>query len=126
MILKLSYHIRFPIGAEFQSDPKYLFIKNIYKGMKKVICTNVNKSCRECIKKEKCLYYFLSGENFSYYPSILINRDYVEKKSIKKNDSLLIELYLIGVACEYVGFIREFFDSTNQLGSFFFQKHLYR
>ncbi len=124
MILKLSYNIRFPLGANFQSDPKYLFIKNIYKGMKNVICINKNHTCNGCEKKDNCLYYFLSGENFMQYPSILINREFVEKKNINKNENLKIELYLIGVACEYVGFIREFFDSSNKLGGFYFQKHI--
>ena len=38
MILQISYQIRFPLGAEFQSDPKYLFIKKIYSNMKNNMC----------------------------------------------------------------------------------------
>ena len=39
MILQISYQIRFPLGAEFQSDPKYLFIKkNLFEYEKNNMC----------------------------------------------------------------------------------------
>ena len=89
MILQISYQIRFPLGAEFQSDPKYLFIKKIYSNMKKIICVNSKLyKCENCIKKENCLYYFLSGEDFKGFPAIIVNRQLLEKKKYNKNESL--------------------------------------
>lgn len=124
MVLQITYQIRFPIGGNFNSDPKYLFIKALYQSIKKVICMNKEGSCNSCPFKERCLYYFLSGENFTNYPAILVDRMSLEKKQIDKNETINLTFYLIGVACEYIGFIREYFDITSELVGIFFQKHL--
>ncbi len=124
MVLQITYQIRFPVGGNFNSDPKYLFIKALYQSIKKVICMNKENKCIDCPFQSKCLYYFLSGENFTNYPAILVDRMSLEKKQIDKNESINLTFYLIGVASQYIGFIREYFDITSELVGVFFQKHL--
>lgn len=124
MILKLTYKIRFPLGAEFTIDPKFLFLKRIYTMMKDVICTNKESKCTLCNKNSKCVYYKLSGENFKNYPAICVNRNYMEKKKISKNDELIVTFYCIGIAGQYVDFIKNYFDITNTLEKQYFQKFI--
>lgn len=125
MIKKISYQIRFPLGAEFQSDPKYLFLKKIYTSIKKILCLNKKiDKCETCNKKERCLYDYLSGENFEYFPGILVDRNSLEKKKYDKSETFELTFYLIGTASQYVDFITEYFNSTSQLGEHFFQKRL--
>lgn len=125
MILKISYQIRFPLGAEFQSDPKYLFIQKIYMSIRRILCIDKSLSkCTTCIHQKNCLYHFLSGEDFRYFPGILVDRNHLEKKMFDKRDTILTTFYLIGVAAEYVGFIQEYFNTTKELVGIYFQKHL--
>lgn len=124
MILNLQYKIRFPLGANFSLDPKFIFIKQIYTSIKKITCQNINCKCKECSKKEKCIYYLLSGEDFIGYPSILINRNFVEKKQVNKNEVIKLNFYLIGVATEYAGFITNYFDLTSTIFGNYFQNFL--
>ena len=79
MILKIKYQIRFPLGSFLKDDPKYLIIKKIYSEIRRILCVNDN-NCKECSKKDRCLYYLLSGNNFETYPSILVKRNFLEKK----------------------------------------------
>ena len=93
--------------------------------MKKIICVNSKLyKCENCIKKENCLYYFLSGEDFKGFPAIIVNRQLLEKKKYNKNESLELSFYLIGTATQYVDFISEYLDTTNKLWNNFFQKRL--
>ena len=125
MVLKISYQIRFPLGAEFQSDPKYLFIQKIYTSIKRILCIETKiPNCFSCTHQDHCLYYFLSGEDFKYFPGILVDRNQLEKKMFDKRDTLLVTFYLIGLVSEYVAFIDEYFNTTQELVGVYFQKHL--
>ena len=124
MILEITYKIRFPLGGLFSLDPRFLFIKKIYESIKKVLCLNETKKCMSCDKTDKCIYHMLSGKDFSEYPSILINRNFLEKRNYAKNEVLSLKFYLVGIASEYGAFITNFFDNTNTLEKNYFQNHL--
>lgn len=123
MIGRITYNIRFPLGGIFENDPEYLFIKTIYKEIYYCSCLNKIK-CNECHRQEQCLYYLLSGENFKMYPSIVVNRKMVNKKVYDSNDVLSITFYLFGIATNYIDFITEFFNTTEYISNYFFQKVL--
>ena len=123
MIREIIYNIRFPFGSTFDKDPSIVFLKKIYNEILYCTCLS-DKKCCSCLKKEKCIYYLLSGENFQYYPSICVKRDFVNKKTFSKNDVFQLKFYLIGVANNYYEFITSYFDSTEYIASFFFQKIL--
>lgn len=124
MILKLTYQIRFPLGAEFALDPKFIFIKNIYSSIKNILCNNQERKCKTCQKSSTCIYHLLSGKDFEYYPAIVINRKFIEQRKLTKSDELTLDFYLIGVASQYVGFIQNYFDVTKTLENQYFQKFL--
>lgn len=124
MILKLVYSIRFPLGGDFSLDPYFLFIKNVYASIKKILCINENKKCENCINNNKCIYYMLSGNDFDYYPSIVTNRKMIEKRRFKNNEDITLIIYMIGIAGRYDGFIQEYFNTTKYLEGQVFQKVL--
>jgi hypothetical protein len=124
MVTELTYLIRFPLGFNSNFDPEFLFIKRIYSDIKKYTCLSKETKCSECLKKDKCIYYLLSGENFDNYPSILIKRSIVNKTCYLNNETLQLKVYLIGIANSYCDFITEFFQTNDYLNNNYFQKVL--
>lgn len=123
MIRKITYALKFPQGAILKSDVKYFLIKKIYKEIKELVCLG-NKDCRNCSCIERCIYYRLSGENFREYPSILVGRDFIEKKTYQGNDIVQIDFYMIGIASSYDDFITEYMKSIQYIEKNYFQKFL--
>lgn len=123
MIRRISYLIRFPLGASLKYDVKYLLIKKIYGEIKKLVCLN-NGDCSKCSCNNKCIYYMLSGENFKEYPSILVKRDFFEQKVYKNNDVFEVNFYMIGIASAYFDFIIEYMKTIDYISGYYFQKHI--
>lgn len=121
MILKIKYQIRFPLGSFLKDDPKYLIIKKIYSEIRRILCVNDN-NCKECSKKDRCLYYLLSGNNFETYPSILVKRNFLEKKNYKSNETFELEIFLIGIASSYLDFVTEYLKTIDYIGDAYIQK----
>ena len=123
MVYKIAYKIRFPLGAKFQKDPEYLFISKIYREIKDSTCSN-SEGCQNCFKKDKCIYYYLSGENFEKYPSIHVKRNMINKHEYRSSDILELTFYLIGTAKNYSEFILAYFDTEDYIVGNFYQKVL--
>ena len=124
MIKIIEYKIKFPLNAEFFKDPEILFLSKIYNEIYKCTCINKQNLCNNCQKKQNCIYYFLSGENFSKYPAIGIKRSIINKRRYFSNDVLSLKFYLIGVAANYSEFITAFMQTEETIGKHFFQKVL--
>lgn len=121
MVTKIDYLIRFPFGAEFNKNPKFLFIQSIYREIKTHTCLNDYK-CESCNLKESCVYFDISGQQFSFFPAILVNMNYLEKTKFKRNEVLDVSLYLIGNSSIYVDFIDSYFSNCDSLNGIYFQK----
>jgi hypothetical protein len=121
MIKKISYRLRFPFGAEFNHSPKYIFIKKIYKTIKKNTCLD-NGNCKLCSRHKSCIYYLISGEDFYHYPSIVVENKYLEKTIYHKNEILDLTFYIIGNLSIFSSFIDEYFESTDFIFGIYYQK----
>ncbi len=59
----------------------------------------------------------MSGEEFKFYPAILINRDLIEKTVFDLEESLILNFFLIGNE-NYKGYVLGFFEQLNSLMGF--------
>jgi hypothetical protein len=121
MITRVDYAIRFPFGAEFNKNPKFHFIQSIYRDIKTHACLG-DTQCESCFFTDSCVYFYISGQEFTQYPAILVNMNCLEKTKYKRNDVLDISFFLIGDASLYIEFIDGFFKSCNNLFGVYFQK----
>lgn len=122
MVQKIEYTIRFPLGATFHKPVQYLFIKELYQSIKDKVCLNITKKCQDCIFSQQCIYYYISGECFSFFPGILINKKFYENKTFETNDIINLTFYFIGKCETYRNFLYEFMDTRHQIGRQYFQK----
>ena len=122
MIKKIIYEIRFPFGGYFNKPVQYLFIKDIYQRVKEQTCLNEDKKCINCSKKDQCIYYYISGENFNNPAGLVINKSFYENKTFKPNERINLIFYLIGKCQIYQNFIFEYMENTMQIYGKYFQK----
>lgn len=122
MIKLIEYKVKFPLNADFKKDPEILFLSKIYNEIYQCTCINKQNKCDNCVQKMKCIYYFLSGENFTKYPAIGIKRSIINKRIFSSNDVLNLRFYLIGVSVNYAEFITAFMLNEETIGKYFFQK----
>ncbi|HHU55708.1 MAG TPA: hypothetical protein GXZ48_03335 [Acholeplasmataceae bacterium] len=122
MIYKIQYNIRFPADHTFNKPIQYLLVSGFYKSIKDKLCLNENKECKSCNHVKKCIYYFVSGENFNKYPGILIQKNYYEKKHFKANESTIIKFYLIGNTEIYKNLVIDYMLYLDYIGGIFIQK----
>lgn len=121
MVVKYTYQIKFPFGASFNRDAKYLVYSSLFNRIKKITCINQEGTCEKCSLNNSCIYYLLSGENFDKYPAIFIDRLTIEKKKLSNNEVLELNFYLFKNLLKYEGFIRGFFETENYLFNTFYQ-----
>ena len=111
------------------------FIKNInlfiYKQyinfLYKLNCFVVDQKCCSCPLSKECYYYHCTGENFKYYPNILIETLFFTQAIFQKEEVLKISFFIIGEDIKHMNYINLFFQSyLNQKiqGYFFYLKNI--
>lgn len=123
MLKIIEYKITLPFNTVFSKSPKFLLIKEIYKKIKRSSCI-IDSLCKDCDKKDSCIYYFLSGENFNHSEGICVEMGPFEKTVFLAKDSFNVKFYLLGTATIYESFITEYFKHTEYLEGNYFQKKL--
>lgn len=114
MVIKFVYRIRFLEEASFQTCPKFLVYQMLWHHIKKMTCLWTKRLCQECSLQSQCIYYKISGERFEFYPAIFVRRDLYEKMHYLPNETMDIELFLLGNT--YIKqYIHGFFEQLTQI-----------
>lgn len=74
---------------------------------------NANPKCNVCPLSSKCIYYYLSGENFKEFPSIIIERSVLESHTFQTNDLFVVRLIMLDDTFE--NYVIRFFEEFNRL-----------
>lgn len=82
--------------------------------IKRLTCLTSTRSCVSCPLKSSCIYYHLSGENFTKYPAITIRRNLVEQIHYSNTERLSFDLFLIGNV-KFRGYIESFFSELRSI-----------
>jgi len=113
MVTHYIYEIQLLTDAEFRMCPMFLLYRKLMRKIKKLTCLRSDHTCRHCPLQDQCIYYALSGENFKFYPAIMIKRNLVEQTKYSFRSSFRVELFLLGNKA-FKGYIESFFeDLTN-------------
>ncbi|MGI6711076.1 MAG: hypothetical protein ACOX4W_06540 [Bacilli bacterium] len=120
MVIKHQFTLKFPFGASFNKDYKYLIYHEIIKKIKRLTCINIDGNCIDCKLAPSCIYYHISGENFTSYPGLMIERNFVEKKEISQGEIITINIFLFKELVKYEDYIISFFES-NYFFEYFYQ-----
>jgi len=90
-------------------------------------CFAVDQKCCSCPLSKECYYYHCTGENFKYYPNILIENPIFTQAIFQKEEVLKISFFIIGEDIKHMNYIKLFFQSyLNQKiqGYFFYLKNI--
>lgn len=121
MVVRYKYLLKFPFGASFNKDLKYLIYSSLFREIKKITCINLEGTCETCPLSDTCIYYHLSGENFNNYPGVIIDRFIVEKRKFKSDEIIELNIYLFQSLIKFEGFIRKFIEDNNNFFDHFYQ-----
>lgn len=121
MITSKEVKIKFPIGASFNRDLDTIVYFKLMKFIKSLSCFTINQKCKDCLEKKDCRYYKITGENFSGYPSFIIEMDKFSSRQLKSAEEHIFKFFLIGNARIYSDFISLFFEQRNILSGFPYQ-----
>lgn len=127
MLTKYDITLSFPLGAKFYNNINTLIYKKLMEFIHHLTCINKDGKCKDCPLQDKCQYYHLTGENFSFYPGIIIENSPFTKRLLRQNDELQLVIYLIGECNVSSGYINLFFEeylNHHIAGSFFLIKQL--
>lgn len=127
-LTKYDITLSFPLGANFHSSINILVYKKLAEFIHHLTCINKDGKCKNCPLQEKCQYYYLTGENFTFYPGIVIKNSPFTKRLLRQNDELKLVIYLIGECNVSSGYINLFFEeylNHHIAGSFFLIKELH-
>jgi len=126
MVVHYQYKIKFPFGAVFNKCPKYLIYSGLMNKIKKLTCIDTNQICYRCLFQNQCIYHHISGEDFSCYPAILIEKKTMEKKCYAKDDIFILNFYLFSNLLPYEGYLRGYIEESNQFYNQFYQIFSYQ
>ena len=109
------YHIDKREDKEYLSENLDL---SIYRKLMNFIydlsCFNSMTKCNECSQCKECRYYLMTGENFRFYPGILVKSDMFGKSHFRKNEQKRFEFYFIGNNKSYSDYVYLLFSNLNQ------------
>lgn len=114
MVTHYIYQVKILNQVEFNACPKYLIYKYLMRQIKRLTCLRTDRVCSTCPFHHQCIYYRLSGENFTMYPAIMVKRQLVEKRFYHDQSSFDIDLFLIGNQA-FKGYIESFFENLQKL-----------
>ena len=113
MVRAYTFTYLITTNTHFVQQPLSQAMKLFYTKLKKLTCININSKCRECPLTTKCIYHYLSGENFMEFPSVIIQRSLFEPKVFNKNELLIIRLFLLDVTFE--NYVIRFFEELTHI-----------
>ena len=97
-----------PNGASFKENINLTCLKSLYALIWQLSCVKHSFTCDHC--NEECEYHKSTGENFQYYPGILVYNDLFTRRVYAKGESIRIQFYLIGNNQKYANYIRLLFE----------------
>ncbi len=113
---KIEIELTFPNGAHFYNNIHMIVYKQLMKFIHQLNCISPVTKCNECQLSSNCRYYHCTGENFKYYPCIIIHNDTFTKSIYKKQENIVFKFYTIGNGKLYIDYIIMFFQSyLNQI-----------
>lgn len=113
-VYKIEIELTFPQGAHFYQNVNLLVYKKLMQFIYELNCLNRNCKCNECFMAKKCRYFHCTGENFRFYPGIIIHNDLFVKSIYQKEENLCFQFYLMGDIEKYANYIVLFFQSYLQ------------
>ena len=122
MIKKVEVLISFPMGAKFRENLDLSIYRKLMNFIYDLSCFNSMTKCNECSQCRECRYYLMTGENFRFYPGILVKSDIFGKSHFGKNEQKRFEFYFIGNNKSYSDYVDLLFSNLNQslFGNFFY------
>ena len=122
---KIEIELILPQGALFYQNINLFIYKQYINFLYKLNCFVVDQKCCSCPLSKECYYYHCTGENFKYYPNILIENPIFTQAIFQKEEVLKISFFIIGEDIKHMNYINLFFQSyLNQKiqGYFFYLK----
>lgn len=126
-ITKVDIEIIFPQGAHFYQNINVFVYKQYINFLYKLNCFAVDQKCCSCPLSKECRYYRCTGENFKYYPNILIKNNLFAKSIFQNEESTKLSFFIIGNSRDHINYIKLFFHSyLNQkiAGNFYYLKNI--
>lgn len=119
---KISVTILFPLGANFYQNIVDYTYKQFLRMLKNLSCINMDGKCKDCECISSCRYFYLTGENFEYYPGIIFKKDGFENNIFHNNEEYIFEIYIVGDCDKYRQYIDVFFEEylNHKLAGHFF------
>ena len=124
---KIEIELILPQGALFYQNINLFIYKQYINFLYKLNCFVVDQKCCSCPLSKECYYYHCTGENFKYYPNILIENPIFTQAIFQKEEVLKISFFIIGEDIKHMNYIKLFFQSyLNQKiqGYFFYLKNI--
>lgn len=109
---KIRVLISFPMGANFIGSIQINIYRRLIAFIKNLMCFNTQSKCKDCSKSKQCRYYQMTGENFSYYPGLIIRNNLFDKKHYKENEQKEFIFYFVGNNKIYKDYIEIFLISS--------------
>ena len=124
---KIEIELVLPQGALFYHNINLFIYKQYINFLYKLNCFAVDQKCFSCPFSKECYYYHCTGENFKYYPNILIENPIFTQAIFQKEGILKISFFIIGEDTKHINYLKLFFQSyLNQKiqGYFFYLKNI--
>ena len=126
-ITRVDIELTFPQGAHFYQNINIFTYKQYINFLYKLNCFAVNQKCCSCPLSKDCRYYHCTGENFKYYPNILIKNNLFTQSIFQNEESTKLSFFIIGDSSNHINYIKLFFQSyLNQkiAGNFYYLKNI--
>ena len=90
---KIEIELILPQGALFYQNINLFIYKQYINFLYKLNCFVVDQKCCSCPLSKECYYYHCTGENFKYYPNILIENSIFTQAIFQKEGILKISFF---------------------------------
>ncbi|RKD31287.1 hypothetical protein [Thermohalobacter berrensis] len=113
-IKRFEVILEFKDKIKFIEDPELAFYKMIFRRLKNIVCITPTTECSRCSYLKKCVYYYLSGNNFFDIETIpvVIKKPLISKKIYNSGEKLNLKYIFLGKSTAHMDFfsfiIKEF------------------
>lgn len=124
----VTIEVTFPYGGHFYGNVHLIVYRQFLRFIHHLTCMTPMTKCQDCLLKVNCRYYSCTGENFQYFPGLIIRLEDFPKTIYQKEETAKFQFFILGnLGQQFSEYIRLFFTSYLEqqiAGTFFYCKKI--
>ena len=115
----IKFTVRTSQALQFHTRPSWVIVRMFYGWLKRLLCVRKTYRCVSCPNKSKCLYAYMTGDDFTNgLVASVLRCQLIEKHDYDKDEDICLPFFLLGESQSYIDFFEIFAEHLTTTGIF--------